>query len=178
MKTKKGSGRHQGNNWPPIVTLGSRLVVSRNRFQILADAEFEEKKCMPTGHMFENESLLRDQTSRTLLVGTKTTTPKERMPNDELFYRLQATMPKKPKPSDNRPGLANQEKQDQNRMQTETTKARSFGRRKPTVAFIGDSILRGISKQEINKSVGNYYAVVKTFSGATAEDMESYRVSQ
>ena len=25
MKTKKGSGRHQGNNWPPIVTLGSRL---------------------------------------------------------------------------------------------------------------------------------------------------------
>ena len=151
-------------------------VLSRNRFQILADAEFEEKNCMPTGHMFENESLLRDQTSRTLLVGTKTTTPKERMPNDELFYRSQPTIPKKPKPSDNRPSLANQDKQDQSGMQPETTKAQSFGRRKPTVAFIGDSILRGIRKQEINKSVRNYYAVVKTFSGATVEDMESYMV--
>ena len=29
MKTKKGSGRHQGNNWPPIVTLGSRLIKGR-----------------------------------------------------------------------------------------------------------------------------------------------------
>ena len=77
------------------------------------------------------------------------------MPSDELFYISQATIPKKPKPSDNRPGLANQDKQDQSGMQPETTKAQSFGRRKPTVAFIGDSILRGIRKQEINKSVRN-----------------------
>ena len=150
-------------------------VLSRNRFQILADTKFEEKNCMPTGHMFENESLLRDQTSRTL-VGTKTTTPKKRMPNDELFHRSQTKISKNPRPSDNRPGLANQEKRDQHGMQIETTKAQSFGRRKPTVAFIGDSILRGIRKQEINKSVRNYYAVVKTFSGATVEDMESYMV--
>ena len=26
MKMKKEAGRHQGNNWPPIVTLGSTLV--------------------------------------------------------------------------------------------------------------------------------------------------------
>ena len=44
------------------------------------------------------------------------------------------------------------------------------------MAFIGDSILRGIGKQEINKSVTNYYTVVKTFSGATVEDMGSYMV--
>ena len=36
--------------------------------------------------------------------------------------------------------------------------------------------MRGIRKQEINKSIRNYYAVVKTFSGATVEDMESYMV--
>ena len=36
MKTKKGSGRHQGNNWPPIVTLGSRLFGSlKERFHTL-----------------------------------------------------------------------------------------------------------------------------------------------
>ena len=81
---------------------------------------------MPTEHMFENESLLRDQTSHTLLVGTKTTTPKERMPNDELFYRSQATIPKKPKPSDNRPGLANQDKKDQSGMQPETTRLKAL----------------------------------------------------
>ena len=111
-------------------------VVYRNRLQILADAGFEEENCMPTGHMLENESLLRDETLRTF-VGAKTTTTKKRKPNDEIFFRSKVTTPKKPKPSDNRPGLANQEKQDQNGMQTETTKAQSFGRRKPTVAFIG-----------------------------------------
>ncbi len=121
-------------------------VLSRNRFQILADTELEEENC-----------LLPDQTLHT-------------------FVGAQATTPTKSKQRDNCPGLANQDKQDQYGIQTETTKTQSFGRRKPTVAFIGDSILRGIKKQEINKNVRNYYTVVKTFPGATIEDMESYMV--
>ena len=95
------------------------------------------------------------------------------MQNDELLYRL------KPKRHQSKAITGRdtlQGKQDQNGMQTETTKAQSFGRRKPTVAFIGDSILRRIRKQEINKNVINYYTVLKTFLGATVEDMKSYMV--
>ena len=69
--------------------------------------------------------------------------------------------------------------QSQNRQGLERRQPQSFdrrGRRKPTIAFIGDSILKGIRKQEINRCVTKYYTVVKTFSGATVEDMQSYAV--
>ena len=69
--------------------------------------------------------------------------------------------------------------QSQNRQGMERRQPQSFDRRerrKPTIAFIGDSILKGIRKQEINRSVTKYYTVVKTFSGATVEDMQSYAV--
>ena len=47
-------------------------------------------------------------------------------------------------------------------------------RRKPVITVVGDSIIRGIRKQEINRNVHQYNSFVKTFPGATTEDMESY----
>ena len=47
-------------------------------------------------------------------------------------------------------------------------------RRKPVITVVGDSIIRGIRKQEINRNVHQYNSFVKTFPGGTTEDMESY----
>ena len=47
-------------------------------------------------------------------------------------------------------------------------------RKKPVITVVGDSIVRGIRKQEINRTVHKYNSFVKTFPGATTEDMESY----
>ena len=47
-------------------------------------------------------------------------------------------------------------------------------RKKPVITVVGDSIVRGIGKQEINRTVHKYNSFVKTFPGATTEDMESY----
>ena len=53
----------------------------------------------------------------------------------------------------------------------------SFNRkekRKPVVSIIGDSILGGIRKQEKNKHVRGNFTIIKSFKGATVNDMESY----
>ena len=47
-------------------------------------------------------------------------------------------------------------------------------KRKPVVSIIGDSILGGIRKQEMNKHVRGNFTIVKSFKGATVNDMESY----
>eukprot|EP00794_Sanderia_malayensis_P002501 gene2501-2891_t len=49
-------------------------------------------------------------------------------------------------------------------------------RRKPTITVIGDSIVRGIRKQEINRNVRRCNSYVKSFPGATTQDMESYMI--
>ena len=55
-----------------------------------------------------------------------------------------------------------------------TTSVRRFARKRPTVSLVGDSIIKGIRKQEINRSVRHMNTFVKTFPGATTDDMESY----
>ena len=55
-----------------------------------------------------------------------------------------------------------------------TTSVRRFTRKRPTVSLVGDSIIKGIRKQEINRSVRHMNTFVKTFPGATTDDMESY----
>ncbi len=60
--------------------------------------------------------------------------------------------------------------------QTNTASFRRFNRKRPTVSIVGDSIIKGIRKQEINRSVRQMNTFVKTFPGATTNDMESYIV--
>ena len=55
-----------------------------------------------------------------------------------------------------------------------TTSVRRFARKRPTVSLVGDSIIKGIRKQEINRNVRQMNTFVKTFPGATTDDMESY----
>ena len=55
-----------------------------------------------------------------------------------------------------------------------TTSVRRFTRKRPTVSLVGDSFIKGIRKQEINRSVRHMNTFVKTFPGATTDDMESY----
>ena len=57
-----------------------------------------------------------------------------------------------------------------------TTSVRRFTRKRPTVSLVGDSIIKGIRKQEINRSVRHMNTFVKTFPGATTDDMESYMI--
>ena len=48
---------------------------------------------------------------------------------------------------------------------------RSF---KPSVAILGDSMLRGVRKQEINRAAPQVKSYVKSFGGSTVEHMYSY----
>eukprot|EP00112_Aurelia_sp_Birch-Aquarium-sp1_P019457 Seg4817.1 transcript_id=Seg4817.1/GoldUCD/mRNA.D3Y31 product="hypothetical protein" protein_id=Seg4817.1/GoldUCD/D3Y31 len=134
---QKEIGIHGGQNiWQfpkRPVTMRQEIptqVLCRNRFQILAEEESEEKNGMPTGETFENDDLLRDQINRNhALAGSKTTAPKKRMPHEDGPSRTKATTPMKLNSIHNRPGLADQEKQDQNELQTEPIKGQRFGRR-------------------------------------------------
>ena len=49
-------------------------------------------------------------------------------------------------------------------------------RKRPVVSLVGDSIIKGIRKNEINHHVKHMSTYVKTFPGATTDDMESYIV--
>ena len=47
-------------------------------------------------------------------------------------------------------------------------------RKRQVVTVLGDSTIRGIKKKEINRNAHKYNSFVKTFPGATVDDMESY----
>ena len=44
----------------------------------------------------------------------------------------------------------------------------------PVVTVLGDSTIRGIKKIEINRNAHKYNSFMKTFPGATVDDMELY----
>ncbi len=49
-------------------------------------------------------------------------------------------------------------------------------RKRPVISLVGDSIIKGIRKNEISQHVKYMSIFVKTFPGATTDDMESYIV--
>eukprot|EP00794_Sanderia_malayensis_P004934 gene4934-5581_t len=65
------------------------------------------------------------------------------------------------------------------RLQENTSKVRpqgyrEFHREKPEIAIIGDSIVGGINRRDINTETKDYFVTVKTFKGATVDEMDSY----
>ena len=46
--------------------------------------------------------------------------------------------------------------------------------RKKTVVIVGDSIVRNVPNRSLNQSLKEYFSVVKSFPGATAQDMKDY----
>ena len=52
-------------------------------------------------------------------------------------------------------------------MPTEKTK-------KKTVVIVGDSIVRNVHSRSLNQSLKEYFSVVKSFPGATTQDMKGY----
>ena len=43
-----------------------------------------------------------------------------------------------------------------------------------TCAFVGDSVVRNIPSRNLNQSLKGYFSIVKSFPGATTEDMKDY----
>ena len=52
-------------------------------------------------------------------------------------------------------------------MPTEKTK-------KKTVVIVGDSIVRNVPSRNLNQSLKEYFSIVKSFPGATTQDMKDY----
>ena len=46
--------------------------------------------------------------------------------------------------------------------------------RKKTVVIVGDSIVRNVPNRSLNQSLKEYFSVVKSFPGATTQDMKDY----
>ena len=51
---------------------------------------------------------------------------------------------------------------------------REFIDQKPGVAIVGDSIVGSIKRRDINAETNDYFVTVKTFKGATVDEMDSY----
>ena len=62
--------------------------------------------------------------------------------------------------------------QDQTKKRNELPEQRTFG--KPTVTIIGDSMLRGVKRHDVNNAAPHVKTFVKTFGGATVDHMHSY----
>ena len=57
---------------------------------------------------------------------------------------------------------------------SQTNRRDNQANRKPTVSIVGDSMLRRLRKQDVNREASHIKTFIKTFPGATIEHMQSY----
>ena len=57
---------------------------------------------------------------------------------------------------------------------SQTNRRDNQANRKPTVSIVGDSMLRRLRKQDVNREASHIKTFIKTFPGATIEHMHSH----
>ena len=126
---------------------------------------------------FSDQPLEYVERNRVQNQSEKSTSPKKNIRNvvpGELSF-AKATAAKPRTTNDNNRSSPNKKVTLQNNSQVESRIQEPFeDRKKPVITVVGDSIVRGIRKQEINRIVHKYNSFVKKFPGATTEDTESY----
>ncbi len=154
----------------------STSFVTQNRFNMLAT---EDENVIPTGPLERNINITQPSAVPQMFIKSRNPTKEISAKNQNKLVsgeRSYAQVIQGEALHAERTGAdkAPQQQWDGRYRVNQTNLRVSQANRKPTVSIVGDSMLRRLRKQDINKEVPHVKAFIKTFPGATIEHMHSY----
>ena len=151
-------------------------IVTQNRFNVLAT---EEENVIPTDSFGMNFNISQPFAVSQTFTKSKNSknehsakNQKNLVPGERSYAQVSQ------REAQHAEGLgaskAPLQQRDSRSRDSQTNRRDNQANRKPTVSIVGDSMLRRLRKQDVNREASHIKTFIKTFPGATIEHMQSY----